>query len=332
MAAVLVVIVAYNSGPDLQEALDALGRQTFADWEAVVWDNGSTDGSAEGLRLPPRTRLVRNQENIGFAAGNNRAAALAASRWIACLNPDAFAEPDWLERLVASGERTGAAAVGSLQLVADRPELLDGAGDVLSIGGIAWRGGYLRLRSAYDLREGEILAPCAAAALYRRDAFEAVGGFDERYFAYFEDVDLGLRLRLAGERCVLAPDAVVRHVGGGSSSKVSGFAERYGLRNLVRTFAKSMPLAFWPLALPAHVVSLVVMLWIGWRRGVLGPRWRGATEGWAGAGPYLLENLRSGRKHLGRVAPFLVCDPAALRRRTPVVRPLSHGSAGRGHT
>lgn len=331
MPAVLVVIVAYNSGADLQRALDGLAGQTFEDWEAVVWDNATTDGSTDSLRLPPRTRLVRSAENLGFAAGNNRAAALTGSRWIACLNPDAFPKPDWLAELVEVGERTGAAAVGSLQLRDDDPGLLDGAGDVLSIGGVAWRGGYLHPCADFDLPEGEILAPCAAAALYRRDAFEAAGGFDERWFAYFEDVDLGLRLRLAGGRCLLAPRAVVRHVGGGSSSKVSGFAERYGMRNLIRTFAKSMPLAFWPVALPAHLVSLAVMLWIGWRRGMLAPRWRGVVEGWSGAWPYLRENARLRRKRLSAVWPFLVWNPAHLRGRIPVIRP-SRASMTAGHT
>lgn len=322
MPAVLVVIVAYNSGTDLQTCLDHLERQTFTDFETVVWDNAATDGMAEALRLPPRTRMIRSAENIGFAAGNNRAAALVPSRWIACLNPDAFPEPEWLQRLVEVGERTGAAAVGSLQLNAGDPALLDGVGDVLSIGGVAWRGGYLKPRSEYDLREAEIFAPCAAAALYRRDAFEEAGGFDERWFAYFEDVDLGFRLRLAGGRAVFAPDAVVRHVGSGSSSKVSGFAEYHGLRNLVRTFAKSMPPVLWPVALPAHLVSLAVLLWIGWKRGVLGPRWRGLRDGWRGAGPYLVENLRRRPKRLDRVLPFLVFNPQSLRRRRPVLRPL----------
>lgn len=320
MTAVLVVVVAYDSGPDLQRCVDALGAQTFGDWTAVVWDNASSDGSTHSLRLPRGVRLHRSEANLGFAAANNRAAELAPSRWIACLNPDAFAEPGWLAALVEAGERTGAAAVGSLQLHDADPQRLDGVGDVLSIGGVAWRGGYLRPRADYDLREAEILAPCAAAALYRRDAWERAGGLDERYFAFFEDVDLGVRLRLAGERAVFAPDAVVRHVGGGSASKVSGFAERHGLRNLVRTFVKDMPLVLWPVALPAHLVSLAVLLWIGWKRGVLRPRWQGLVEGWSGALPYLAENLRT-PKRVGNLLPFLVWNPLSLRARRPVFRP-----------
>jgi N-acetylglucosaminyl-diphospho-decaprenol L-rhamnosyltransferase len=318
---VLVVIVAYNSGGDLQRAVDALERQTYADWSAIVWDNASSDGSVDTLRMGGRVQVVRCPENLGFAEANNRAAALGEGRWIACLNPDAFPEPDWLERLVACGEQTGVAAVGSVQLTDVDPAILDGLGDCYSLGGVAWRGGYLRPRATYSISLAEIFAPCAAAALYRRDAFEAAGGFDPRYFAFFEDVDLGLRLRLAGERAVLAPGAVVRHVGGGSADKVSGFAEFHGLRNLIWTFAKSMPLALWPIALPAHLVSLAVLLWIGRKRGVLAPRWRGLVAGWGGAAPFLAENVRRRRKRLGRVLPFLAFSPWSLRARRPILRP-----------
>ncbi len=321
MASVLVVVVAYNSGQHLQRCLDALAEQTFRDWTAVVWDNASGDGAIETLRLAEGMHLQRSLVNLGFAAANNLAATTQGSRWIACLNPDAFPEPGWLAALVETGERTGAAAVGSLQLRDADPKLLDGVGDVLSIGGVAWRGGYLRPRAEFALAEAEIFAPCAAAALYRRETWEQAGGFDERYFAFFEDVDLGFRLRLAGERAVFAPGAVVRHVGGGSGTGEGGFAERHGARNLVRTFAKNMPLMLWPIALPAHAVSLAVMLWIGWRRGTLRPRWEGFIEGWRGARPYLAENLRT-PKRVSAILPFLVWNPLSLRARRPVFRPL----------
>ena len=97
----------------------------------------------------------------------------------------------------------------------------------------------------------EVFAACAAAALYRRDAFEALGGFEERFFCYYEDVDLGFRLRLAGGRCVLEPRAIVRHVGSASSGQVSGFAEYHGTRNRLWTFLRDMPTALMPIALPA---------------------------------------------------------------------------------
>src|SRR3712207_2150066 len=102
--AVQVVIVAWNSGEHLQRALDALERQTFRDFEVVVWDNASTDGVVDRLRVAPDVRVVRAPENLGFAGGNNRAVALSRSLWIAALNPDAFPEPGWLQALVEAAE------------------------------------------------------------------------------------------------------------------------------------------------------------------------------------------------------------------------------------
>jgi GT2 family glycosyltransferase len=212
-AAVQVVIVAWNSGEHLQRALDSLERQTFGDFEVTLWDNASSDGAVDRLRPASNVRVERCAENLGFAAGVNRAAALSDAPWIATLNPDAFPEPGWLQALLDAAVATGADAVASLQLDDADDQVLDGAGDVFSVAGFAWRGGYGRSRREAPRETVEVFAPCAAAALYRRSTFEALGGLDERYFCYFEDVDLGARLRARGGRTVLTPDAVVRHVG-----------------------------------------------------------------------------------------------------------------------
>jgi len=258
---VQVIIVAYNSAAHLQRCIDALEAQTFADFEAVVWDNGSADGAVQRLSAGPKVRTVVHGENLGFAAANNRAAALSRSRYIALLNPDAFAEPDWLERLVASAETHGAEAVASLQLDDADPDVLDGAGDCMSIAGIPWRGGYGQPRSSAPSAPCDVFAACGAAALYRRDAFEALGGFEERFFCYCEDVDLGFRLRRAGGRCILEPRAVVRHVGGASSGgEGSAFAEYHGARNRLWTFMRNMPLWLMPIALPAHLLTIAYVL------------------------------------------------------------------------
>ena len=166
--AVIVVIVAYNAGEHLQRCIDALERQTFQDWRAIVWDNASTDGAVDSLRAGEKIEVVRCQDNLGFAVANNRAAARCPSRYIATLNPDAFAEPDWLERLVGAAETYGAESVASLQLDDADPTRLDGAGDCMSIAGIAWRGGYGQPRSAAPTQAAEVFSACAAAALYRR--------------------------------------------------------------------------------------------------------------------------------------------------------------------
>ncbi len=309
--AVLVVIVAYNAGEHLQRCVDALERQTFQDWRAVLWDNASSDGALDALRTGPRVEVVRCAENLGFAAANNRAAERAASHYIATLNPDAFPEPDWLERLVAAAKAHQAAAVGSLQIDDADPAILDGAGDCMSIAGVAWRGGYGQPRSVAPAEAVEIFSPCAAAALYRRDAFDALGGFEERFFCYYEDVDLGFRLRLAGGRCVLEPKAVVRHVGSASSDKVSGFAEYHGTRNRLWTFMRDMPTALLPIALPAHLlVTAYVML----RSPHLWTiRWSALRDAWRGRQAFLQE--RSSSPPPASLLRALTWSPTALSRR-----------------
>lgn len=229
----VVVVVTYNSGPDTQRTLDALAAQTRRDFEIVVWDNASLDAAVDRLVLPAGARLVRSETNLGFAEANNRAALMASTPYVVTLNPDAFPDPDWFERLIGCAEDTGAESVASLQIAADDPQRLDGAGDTLGIAGIAWRNGYRHPIAERPTERVEVFSACGAAALYRRDAFEAVGGFDERFFCYFEDVDLGFRLRLRGGSTVLEPAAVVHHVGSVSSQKVSGFAEYHGTRNAV---------------------------------------------------------------------------------------------------
>jgi GT2 family glycosyltransferase len=161
----LVVIVAFNAGEHLQRCVDALQTQSYGDWRAVVWDNASTDGAVERLKTDDRTQVVRHFENIGFAAANNRAASLVRSRFIVTLNPDAFAAPDWLERLIAAADRHGADAIASLQLDDADPRRLDGAGDCMSIAGIAWRGGYGHALAHAPDKPVEVFSPCAAARL-----------------------------------------------------------------------------------------------------------------------------------------------------------------------
>ena len=319
---VVVIIVAFNSGPHLQDALNALQNQSFRDFEAIVWDNASTDGAVEALAVDPRFQIVRCPDNLGFAAANNRAAALSRAPLIVTLNPDAFAEPDWLAILVEAARRTGAESIASLQLCDDDPEILDGAGDMMSVIGVAWRGGYLQPRKAEPSGPVEVFAACAAAALYRRDAFEAAGGFDERFFCYHEDVDLGFRLRLRGGRCVLEPRAVVRHIGSASSNAISGFAEYHGMRNRLWTFAKDMPRALMPIALPCHILLVVFLLVRAQSPQMRAARWRGLVDGWSGIGPFLHERPCWRPAKLMALARALSWSPAAISLRRPVYRRL----------
>ncbi|MHB8285993.1 MAG: glycosyltransferase family 2 protein, partial [Caulobacteraceae bacterium] len=196
-----VVIVAYDSGDFLQPCIDALAQQSFKDFEAVVLDNASRDTSVDDLRLPDaRFRVERLGANTGFAVANNRAAWASSAEFLILLNPDAVADPGWLAALIAAAAtHPDATSLGSLQLRLDDPSIMDGVGDVWHVAGLAWRAGEGHPATQAP-GDGEIFGPCGAAALYRRAAFVAAGGFDERFFCYCEDVDLAFRLRAAGGR------------------------------------------------------------------------------------------------------------------------------------
>jgi GT2 family glycosyltransferase len=256
MMAITVIIVNWNGGELLAECLWRLKAQTIQPTRVLVVDNASSDGSMTGAgKLANNVTVIRMNTNIGFAAGNNRALADCDTEFVALLNPDAFPEPDWLERLLAAARANAdVTAFGSRQLCHDNPEVLDGIGDNYHIGGFAWRERYGIRQQGQDLVSREIFSPCAAAALYRRQALVDAGGFDEDFFCYLEDVDLGFRLRLAGHKAMYVPDAVVHHVGSASTGEEwSDFAVYHGFRNPVWVFIKNMPgILFW-LLLPLHV-------------------------------------------------------------------------------
>lgn len=246
----------------LGECLAHLLRQSLPPAEVLVMDNASADDSAEHAAQLAGVTVRKLGANLGFAAANNRAIFDCASEFVALLNPDAFAEPDWLERLVAAAwQYPEAAAFGSRQMLHGAPGILDGIGDVYHISGLPWRHGHGVAARAEDFVAGEIFCPCAAAALYRREALLAVGGFDEDFFCYVEDVDLGFRLRLAGHSARYVPDAVVHHVGSGlTGGRHSAFSVYHGHRNLVWAFVKDMPgPLFWAL-LPVHLLQNLVTL------------------------------------------------------------------------
>lgn len=255
---VSIVIVVWNSRLYFPRCLKALENQTLKDYEVIVVDNGSTDGSVSNLEKDwPGfdIRVERLPDNLGFAAANNLGARLARGQWLALLNADAFPEPDWLECLLDVANQYPNACFASRQIQANTPSLLDGEGDAYHMSGLAWRRNY-----AYPVREkneiAEIFSPCAAAALYPRQAFLDAGGFDEDYFSYHEDIDLGFRLRLMGLRCFYVPKAVVHHVGSASTGKQSDFSIYYGHRNLEWTYVKNMPTPLFWVFLPIHFLLI----------------------------------------------------------------------------
>lgn len=260
-----VVIVNFYTADYLRRCLSALMQQTRPADAIVIVNNGDLTGAMDFIGQDCPAAQVIHQPNIGFAAANNLAIdVLASHEWIALLNPDAFPEPDWLEQLLlATSTHPDIDVFSSLLLRADNKQIIDGDGDSYHVSGLAWRHNHNRsIQRAGKMRE--VFSACAAAALYRRDALISVQGFDESYFCYFEDVDLGFRLRLRGYRCLQVPAARVEHVGSVTSggNQKSDFALYHGHRNLVWTFVKNMPGIWLWLILPLHVLlNMVEIIW-----------------------------------------------------------------------
>jgi GT2 family glycosyltransferase len=239
---VSVVIPTWNQAGLLAAALRSLRAQAFGDFETVVVDNGSTDGTAAMLgRDFPEVRVVALPRNCGFAAATNAGLRAATGEILVCLNNDVECEPGWLAALVSALDRMpDVGAVASKMLDATRPGIIDSAGDSMSL--VAWNVGRGERDGPRFNIGREILSPCAGAAAYRRAVFERVGWFDESYFAWFEDVDLGIRAQLAGFRCWYEPAAVVHHHGSATAATMSDRKLFLSVRNRLFLFFKTMPL------------------------------------------------------------------------------------------
>jgi GT2 family glycosyltransferase len=261
MGGVTVCIVYYDGIDDLRRCLACLKAQSLPPDEIFVVDN-----SPAGLQLeatpPAAPHIIRQGRNLGFAVGNNLAIREAKTEFVATLNADAFPEPNWLESMVAAAKNhPEAAAFGSLQLLDEDPMTADGIGDCYHLSGLAWRSGHKCPLAELNLSPRTILSPCGAAALFRKSDFDSVSGFDEDFFCYCEDIDLGFRLWLAGRECRFVPDAVVRHRGAGSTGDShSDFAVYHGHRNLTWVYIKNMPgILFW-IFLPLHLILNLQMV------------------------------------------------------------------------
>ncbi|MGQ0620840.1 MAG: glycosyltransferase family 2 protein [Panacagrimonas sp.] len=320
---VRVLVVNYNSSAWLARSLESLRRQSMQDFEVVVVDNASTDGS---FSLPPddsRFTALPQDRNLGFAAANNLAARGAQAAWLVLLNPDAEASSDWLAQLLEEAEQHPDCVIfGSTQLRANDPATLDGTGDCLSAYGLSWRSGFNHRRPA-ALPSGEVFAACGAACMIRRDWFERLGGFDERFFCYMEDVDLCFRARLLGARVWQSSRAIVQHAGGvsGGGSGTSAFSIHHGYRNLAWTLMRCMPAPLIALSLCGYGVVVLLML-LGpkpaeLRRAFLSGAIAG-LRGWPQIRPFRQETQSSRVATLREVAGWLSWNPLTTQGRRAV--------------
>lgn len=327
---VTVVIVNWNGGALLDACLACLAQQTLPPARVLVMDNGSTDGSAQRARLVPGVTVRMLGSNLGFAAANNLAIRECDTEFIALLNPDALPETNWLSCLVESARmHPNVTFFGSRQLMYREPSRLDGVGDVFHVSGLVWREGHSRAQCASDNSPNEIFSPCACASVYRRAPLVKTGGFDEDFFCYVEDVDLGFRLRLDGHSCRYVPDAIVRHVGSSSSGgQHSDFSIYHGHRNMVWAFVKNMPGALFWMLLPLHVTlnifSLVYFSLHGKRKVI----WKAKRDAIKGI-PLMWEKRRKiqAARRASVVDIWRVLDKRFVRPKTKI--PAASGELGK---
>lgn len=240
---VTIVVVNWNGRAYLEKCLGSLRAQTYPAREIVLVDNGSTDGSIAFVRAQfPEVQIVALPYNAGFAAGNNCAMRAARGDYIALLNNDAYAEPDWLARMIETAEQHPEAGLIACKLLyAHDPRLINAAGLALDWAGFCWewRGG--AVDDPQDSAIQECFGPSGAAALYRRVMLDEIGLFDEDFFAYAEDADLNWRALRAGWRCLYVPAARAYHISSATAGEGSAFKARLLGRNKIWLLVKNVP-------------------------------------------------------------------------------------------
>jgi GT2 family glycosyltransferase len=237
-----VVVVNWNRIDLLRACLESLRRQEGVSFETIVVDNGSSDGSADAAATEFGAIVIRNAENRGFCAANNQGIAIARGEFVALLNNDAEADPGWLaalEHACSRSPETGMAA--SKVLVWEDPTCID------KVGHLIFPDGQNRGRGSGSIDRGQFdglrdaLWPDGCAALYRKSMLDQIGGFDEDFFAYGDDAELGLRARIAGWTCAFAPAAIVRHHRGSTLGKGSAWRLSLIERNRILLATKLFP-------------------------------------------------------------------------------------------
>lgn len=243
MSRVSVIVVNWNGGDLLQECCESIRAQTFSDRELIVVDNGSTDGSQEALRNRSDVRLIQNDKNRGFGSANNQAFAVASGDYYAIINNDVVLNPTWLEHMVRAMEtdpKIGMCAGKTLNYY--EKDRIDTTGHLLYWDGTNRGRGRLQQDQGQFDTERTAFFPSGAAALLRASMIRDIGGFDEDFFLYGDDAELGIRARLAGWDCAFAPTATAFHRYSASSAPYHSLKFFYVERNRLWIVWKYFPL------------------------------------------------------------------------------------------
>ncbi len=301
-----IIVVNYNGRHLLDSCLQSLERQTLSRdlYEIILIDNASTDGSVESVRERfPSVRTLSMPRNLGFAAGNNVGFRIARGQYLAILNNDAEAHSNWLAQMLAAiAQSPSIGGIASKICFRREPSRINSAGLLLYRDGRGGDRGYLEMDVGQCETPMEVFGACGAAAMYRREMIAELGGFDERLFMYYEDLDLAWRARCRGWTFVYEPRAIVLHDHCGSSGNGSPFFHFHIERNRVLVNLKNAPsrLAAWTVAgFSARVLRSVMRFCCGQTT---------AAHTWA--------ILRAG-------GSILVNSPAVFRQRLCQPKPLN---------
>lgn len=240
---VSVIIPNWNGRDLLEDCLKSLRKQIFRDYEIIVVDNNSTDGSLCFIKQNfPETITIKLNKNYGFAKAINEGVRASKSEYVVFLNNDTEVEPQWLRNLVKTADsHREMASVGSKILNFYKRKMIDGVGLLVNDVGQARSLGWNEEDHGQFEQKQPIFGATAGAALFRREIFIKVGMFDESYFMYSEEVDWAFRAQFLGFKSILCPDAIVYHKHKMSSKKKPQHLEYWQFRNMTQTLIKDMP-------------------------------------------------------------------------------------------
>lgn len=254
---VSVIIITFNNKDVLAETIDSLLKQTYPNFEIIVVDNNSTDGTSDLIKNKfPDVSYIKSDINLGFAGGNNLGLKQANGEYIALLNNDAVAQPEWLAALVEAMNKHDDVGVCASKMIAFGTKELDSAGDGYSTSLKGFKRGEGEDKGRYDTQE-YVFGACAGAALYRRKMLDEIGFFDADFFLIHEDTDLNFRAQLSGWKVLYVPSAVVHHKVRSSIGHMSDIAVYYTVRNSDLVRIKNVPLPLFFRCLPEFIFGAV---------------------------------------------------------------------------
>lgn len=238
---VTIIIPNYNGLQFMEPCFESLSKQVYPNFEILIVDNGSTDGSAEWINKNKIPAILLD-ENTGFSGAVNIGIKAAKTPYVILLNNDTVVDVNYVGKMVAAIEQSKQIfSVSSKMIQMYQPDLIDDAGDMYTVLGWAFQRGVGHSSCKYN-KSCEVFSACAGAAIYRKSVFAEIGLFDEKHFAYLEDLDVGYRAKIYGYHNRYCPDALVYHVGSGTSgSKYNSFKVKLAARNQIYLNYKNMP-------------------------------------------------------------------------------------------